>query len=58
MPDKCLAFNYPTPALLHPVLGSFFGAQTNLSLAAMESNQLACRNGVGDYESLAVYLAV
>jgi len=58
MPDKHLPYNYPTPASLHPVLGSFLCTQTQPTVAAMQPNGLACHNGMGDYVNLAVYLGL
>ena len=55
MPDKHSPYSYPTPVLLHPVLGSFLGVQTHPSLAAMQPNGLNCRNSMGDYVGLAGY---
>jgi hypothetical protein len=55
MPDKHLPYDYPAPVSLHPVLGSFFCAETQPTVAAMQLNGLACRNSTGDYVNLAVY---
>jgi hypothetical protein len=54
MPDKHLPYNYPTPVSLHPVLGSFLCARTQLTVAAMQPNGLACRNNTGDHVNLHV----
>ena len=55
MPDKHSPYSYPTPVLLYPVLGSFFCTQTQLTVAAIQPNGLACRNSMGDYVNLPVY---
>jgi hypothetical protein len=55
MPDKHLPYDYPSSAPLRLMMGSFFGAQTQPPLAAIQPNGLACRNGMGAYVNLAVY---
>ena len=58
MLDKHLPYDYPTPVLLHPVLGSFFCTRTQATLAAMQPDGLACCGGLGEYVGLAVYWGV
>jgi hypothetical protein len=55
MPDKHLPYDYPSSALLCPAMGSFFCAQTEMPVAAMQLDGLACRNSTGDYVNLPVY---
>ena len=55
MPDKHQPYHYPTPVLLYPVLGSFFCAQTQPTLAAMQRSGLASCNIMSAYVGLAAY---
>lgn len=55
MPDKHLPNHYPSLASLRLVMGSFFCAQTQPTVAAIQPNGLACRNSTGDYVNLPVY---